>query len=212
MDEKNISKEEFYQNVNMIMDADRLTVLVDKCNRLSSNYIPVDLEKISPGFNPLGLLLRREARRAFEIMCFSASGKGIHLEAVSAFRSFVYQETVYMNHWTPDITLEEYQSRRDRVSARPGHSEHQTGLAVDINELEQTFETTRAGTWLAFNSYQYGFILRYPKGKEYITGYDYEPWHYRYIGRALARKVYTSGLTYDEYYKLYLTSKDALPG
>jgi D-alanyl-D-alanine carboxypeptidase len=96
--------------------------------------------------------------------------------------------------------MDEYQTERDKVSARAGHSEHQTGLAVDINDLEQTFEDTQEGRWLAINSYQYGFILRYPKGKEHITGYDYEPWHFRYLGLELARDVYRSNLTYDEYY------------
>ena len=194
----------FYTNVHMIKDPMSLTVLVDKFRQLDSSYIPFDLEIMDAEFNPEGLLLRHEARIAFEIMCYAAAYEHLHLQAVSAFRSYSYQETVYMKNWTEEMELEDYRTNRDKVSARPGHSEHQTGLAVDINDLEQTFEDTPEGRWLAANSYQYGFILRYPKGKESITGYDYEPWHFRYLGRQLAETVCCSNLTYDEFYVRYL--------
>jgi D-alanyl-D-alanine carboxypeptidase len=172
---------------------------VNKFNQLSSDYIPNDLEVIEPSFNPSGLLLRSEARIAFEDMCWEAERKGIHLQAISTFRSFDYQKQIYLKNYMPDMVMQDYQAVRDKVSARAGHSEHQTGLAVDINDLEETFADTPEGRWLAANSYVYGFVLRYPKGKESITGYDYEPWHYRYLGRELAWKVYQSNLTYDEY-------------
>jgi D-alanyl-D-alanine carboxypeptidase len=194
----------FYSGVHKIMDPDSLTVLVNKYNQLACNYIPRDLEMITPLYNQGGLVLRRDARIAFEIMCEAAGAGDIYLEAVSAFRSFSYQRQVYFKNMTPDITLEEYQAERDKVSARAGHSEHQTGLAVDINDLEETFEATPAGIWLARNSYRYGFLLRYPKGKEKITGYSYEPWHFRYLGMELAREIYYSELTYDEFYMRYL--------
>jgi LAS superfamily LD-carboxypeptidase LdcB len=105
---------------------------------------------------------------------------------------------------TPYDFIDEYRTERDKVSARPGHSEHQTGMAVDINDLEQTFENTVEGRWLSLNAWKFGFILRYPKGRESITGYDYEPWHFRYLGSDLAEAVYCSGLTYDEFYVRYL--------
>lgn len=194
----------FYSAVKKIKCPDSILVLVNKYNQLDCNYIPNDLELIDPHFNAGELKLRHEARFAFEIMCWAAEMEGIHLEAISTFRSYSYQETVYMKNKTPDISMEEYQSIRDKVSARPGHSEHQTGLAVDINDLEQTFADTPAGKWLAENSYRFGYVLRYPKGKEKITGYDYEPWHFRYLGRGLATAVYHSKLTYDEYYVRYL--------
>lgn len=194
----------FYEDVHMITDPDSPTVLVNKYNQLSEDYIPSDLERIDSRYNPEGLLLRQDARTAFEEMCSDAGKEGIDLKAVSTFRSYYYQWKVYLSNITPYIPIEEYREVRDKVSARPGHSEHQTGLAADINELEQDFENTPEGRWLAENSYQYGFILRYPKDKESITGYDYEPWHFRYLGKELAQAVYYSKLTYDEFYVRYL--------
>lgn len=192
--------QEFYTNIKLIKKPASLTVLVNKYNQLGEDFIPEDLEVIAPCFNSAELKLRHDARIAFEAMCLDAKQHNLHLEAISTFRSFNYQEQIYYTNLTSEITMEEYQKERDRVSARPGHSEHQTGLAVDINDLEQTFEETSEGRWLARNSYKYGYLLRYPKGKERITGYDYEPWHFRYLGKELAMKVHLSKLTYDEYY------------
>ena len=195
-----------YSNVHIIGEPSRTDALVNKYRRLDNNYIPDDLELIDERFNPEGLLLRRCAGLAFMLMCEQAYKEGIRLQAVSAFRSYQYQQEVYFRKMTPDIALEEYQLVRDQVSARPGHSEHQTGLAVDINDTEESFEATAEGKWLAVNAYKYGFILRYPKGKETITGYSYEPWHFRYLGRSLAKEVYISRLSYDEYYVRYISS------
>ncbi len=200
MDERFAGENEYYVNIKKVMNPDSIYVLVDKFNQLDEEYVPCDLEMIHEKYNPMRLLMRREARIAFEDMCYFAERQGILLEAVSAFRSYSYQKMIYMKNWTEGVTLEEYQRIRDRVSARPGHSEHQTGLAVDINDLEETFADTEAGHWLALNAHYFGFILRYPKGKEAITGYDYEPWHFRYIGKYLADRIYKSGLTYDEWY------------
>lgn len=197
----------FYSDINKIMDSGSITVLVNKYKQLEDTYVPNDLELIAPCYNEGELVLRNEARRAFELMCCCAAVEGVRLKAISTYRSFNYQNTVYYKNMTPEICLEDYQKIRDKVSARPGHSEHQTGLAVDINELEQSFEDTPAGKWLAANSYRYGYLLRYPKGKEEITGYDYEPWHFRYLGKKMAINVTVSQLTYDEYYVRYLKQK-----
>ena len=93
------------------------------------------------------------------------------------------------------------------VSAKPGFSEHQTGLAMDILtpgiEMSE-FKNTKASDWLKDNGYKYGFILRYPEDKTYITGYAFESWHYRYLSKEIAKKVYNEGITYDEYYAFYL--------
>lgn len=191
---------DFYSEIQKVNNPGKLTVLVNKFRQLDQDYIPEDLEMIAPEFNSGELLLRHNARIAFEAMCRAAASEGLHMEAISTYRSYSYQNQVYYKNITPEITLEAYRLIRDKVSARAGHSEHQTGLAVDINDLEQTFDTTAEGIWLAANSYRYGFLLRYPKGKEWITGYDYEPWHFRYLGPELAREVYLSNLTYDEYY------------
>lgn len=201
---------EFYTNIENIADPGSSVVLVNKYRQLGSDYIPGDLEVIVPCFNAGGLMLRHDARQAFEFMCREAFEQGISLQAISTFRSFVYQNKVYFSKMSKELSLEEYQRERDKVSARPGHSEHQTGLAVDINDLEQTFESTPEGKWLAVNSHRYGFLLRYPKGKEWITGYDYEPWHFRYLGKDLAEAVYQSKLTYDEYWVRYLLDKNEI--
>ncbi len=199
---------EHYSCVIPVKAPQRLSVLVNKYHQLPGDYIPNDLEIIAPECNSASLMLRRPARIAFEEMCRAAAGEGLELKAISAFRSFLYQNQVYYKNWTGDLSLEQYQAERDRVSARAGHSEHQTGLAVDINDLEQSFEETPEGRWLAGHSWEYGFILRYPKGKEHITGYDYEPWHFRYVGPVLACVVFKCGMTYDEYYVRNLAACD----
>lgn len=197
---------EFYTEYAEIAEPDRMIVLVNKYRQLPMEYEPCDLERICPEFADGELLLRHEARSAFETMCRCAVQDNIFLRAISTYRSYSYQKKVYDSKWQQTFTLEEYRKERDKVSARAGFSEHQTGLAVDINDLEQTFEATEEGKWLAAHAYRYGFILRYPKGKERITGYDFEPWHYRYLGSELAESVYFSKLTYDEYYIKYLAS------
>ena len=116
---------------------------------------------------------------------------GASLSVVSPYRSYTSQVSVYAG-WVKRLG----KAQADRQSARPGHSEHQTGLAVDINTaVAQSFATTPAGKWLAANSWRYGFILRYPDGKEPVTGYEFEPWHFRYVGVALATEMHTTKIT-----------------
>ena len=141
------------------------------------------------------------ARAAFDKMATAAKAEGIELVAFSGFRSYEYQKTLYDRYVSRDG-----KDAADRYSARPGHSEHQTGLAFDIGEkdredlwLTSAFGETKAGQWLAQNSYKFGFILRYPKGKESITGFMHEAWHFRYLGGDLAKKVYEAGVTLEEY-------------
>lgn len=143
----------------------------------------------------------KEARAAFEKMAQDAKKQGFELVAFSTYRSYEYQATLYNSYVARDG-----KEKADRYSARPGYSEHQTGLAFDIGEkgredlwLEEAFGESPAGKWLAENAHKYGFILRYPKGKENITGYMYEAWHFRYLGVELATKVKESGLTLEEY-------------
>lgn len=142
-----------------------------------------------------------ETRKAFEKMAADAKKAGFELTAFSTYRSYEYQETLYSNYVAKDG-----KANADRYSARPGYSEHQTGLAMDIGEvgkedlwLTEEFGETPAGQWLFDNAVNYGFILRFPKGKENITGYMYESWHYRYLGVDLAKKVKESGVTLEEY-------------
>lgn len=141
------------------------------------------------------------ARAAFEKMAAAAKSEGIELVAFSGFRSYEYQTTLYDRYVNKDG-----KDAADRYSARPGYSEHQTGLAFDIGEkgredlwLTKAFGETKAGQWLVKNAHNYGFILRYPEGKEDITGFMYESWHFRYLEGNLAKKVYESGVTLEEY-------------
>lgn len=142
-----------------------------------------------------------EARAAFEKMAAEAKLSGYELVAFSTYRSFDYQRQLYEKYVSNDG-----QEEADRYSARAGYSEHQTGLAFDIGEqlfeqhfARESFGETEAGKWIAANASKYGFIMRYPKDKENITGYMYEPWHFRYVGEELAVKVYEAGITLEEY-------------
>lgn len=134
------------------------------------------------------------ANAALDEMIASAKNDGISLWIASGFRSYERQKTLYNNYVARDG-----KAAADRYSARPGYSEHQTGLAFDLNSLEQSFGETKEGKWLAANCWKYGFIIRYPKNKEAVTGYMYEPWHVRYLGKDMAQKVYDSGLCLEEY-------------
>ena len=154
-------------------------LIANKSYALPSNY--------NPGVSPA-------AQSAFNTMASAAAKDGINLYIVSGFRSYSTQASIYNNYVARDG-----KAAADRYSARPGHSEHQTGLAFDVNSLSQSFENTAEGRWLAANCHKYGFIIRYPKGKEGITGYMYEPWHIRYLGNPTAEAVYNSGLTLEEY-------------
>lgn len=143
----------------------------------------------------------KEARTAFDKMAEDAAKEGYIITAFSTYRSYEYQQQLYEKYVNRDG-----KENADRYSARPGYSEHQTGLAFDVGEvgkenlwLKEEFGETEAGKWLAENAHKYGFILRYPKGKEHITGYMYESWHFRYLGVELATKVKESGLTLEEY-------------
>lgn len=141
--------------------------------------------------------LTKETEIAFNQMKEQARKDGINLTVVSGFRSYASQKSIYNNYVSRDG-----REKADRYSARAGHSEHQTGLALDINSLSTDFEYTKEGKWLSAHASEFGFILRYPKNKESITGYMYEPWHFRYVRIDLAKKLYNNGdwMTLEEYF------------
>lgn len=154
-------------------------LIVNKKYSLPSNY--------NPGSNS-------EASYWLGMLRSDAEKNGHYLYLCSGFRSYQDQNYIYWNY------VSTYgQEATDTFSARPGHSEHQTGLAFDIGYIDDDFGNWDSGIWLAENAHKYGFIIRYPKGKQHITGYKYEPWHVRYLGKDLATKVYNSGLTLEEY-------------
>ena len=155
-------------------------LIVNKTYKLPSNY--------APGVDPT-------ANSALNAMIAGAKKDGINLFLKSGYRSYGTQSTLYNNYVARDGVAE-----ADRYSARPGHSEHQTGLAFDLNSLEQSFGETAEGKWLAAHCHEYGFIIRYPQGKEGVTGYMYEPWHVRYLDVEKATAVYNRGLCLEEYF------------
>ncbi len=143
-------------------------------------------------FNPGGL--HPDAKAAFEQMKADAAAEWLRLKIVSGYRSYRDQINAYTKFSNRDG-----KEAADRYSARPGHSEHQTGLAMDINSVKNSFANTPEGIWLAANCTKYGFILRYPEGKEHLTGYMYEPWHIRYVGVETAAIISESGLCLEEF-------------
>lgn len=141
--------------------------------------------------------LTPETYAAFKEMQAGAWQDGYNLWICSGYRSYSYQSTLYWGY-----VNRSGQAEADTYSARPGHSEHQTGLAFDINYAEEWFNNTAEAQWIANNCADYGFILRYPAGKEDVTGYIHESWHVRYVGKELARKITDSGLTLEEYLEI----------
>ena len=180
---------------------DDLLILVNKYNVLDENYKPDDLKKVNSNYSYWGEL-REEAADAFLTMAKAASKEGLKLINTSPFRSYELQTKLYEGYSKRDG-----KAAADRYSARPGFSEHQTGLATDIvtpTSTLNTFKDTKEFAWMQENSYKYGFILRYGKDMEYITGYNYEPWHYRYVGLEAAKIIYEEELTLEEYYYYYV--------
>ena len=149
--------------------------------------------------------LEKTAAKWFKKMVDAAHTDGISLRAVSPYRTWAIQNLFYTGYVKNAGT-----AQADTYSARPGHSEHQTGLVVDINtaNISAHFENTNEYAWLQKNCWKYGFILRYLPGKQYLTGYVFEPWHYRYVGTEYAKDIMDSGLTFEEWYAFYVANPD----
>nr|WP_229189031.1 M15 family metallopeptidase [Bacillus cereus] len=182
---------------------DAIDVVVNKHRKLPNKYKPNDLIVPNVKFAFDGIqeksYMRKEAAIALEKLFSLAKQDGIQLYAISGFRSEQYQRSVYKRN-----VETQGQVQADTVSAKPGHSEHQTGLAMDVSAksvnhtLENTFSNTIEGKWLKDNAHRAGFIIRYLKDKEQITGYSYEPWHIRYVGD-IAKDIYERNVTLEEY-------------
>ncbi len=181
---------------------DSINVLVNKSHLLSSDYKPADLVDVKV-HSAETHQMRREAAEALEAMFNQAIAEKIYLKLVSGYRSYWYQKDLY-NYYISIRGL----SFADTVDAYPGASEHQTGLAADIGlwngacELEYCFTNYRNYAWLQEHAHEYGFIERYPEGKQDVTRIRYSPWHFRYVGVEEATKIHESGLTMEEYYGL----------
>lgn len=188
----------YYTNIKEAPLQNTPQILVNKYNVLSKNYVPENLETINSKYSNTGMKLVKEAKNSFEEMSAAASQENLNIIAMSTYRSYTYQETLYNKYVSIDG-----QEKADTYSARPGHSEHQTGLAVDVyNKIlpYTSFEETKEFTWMQENAHKYGYILRYPKDKVKQTGYQYESWHYRYVGIEIATYLHNHNITYDEYF------------
>jgi D-alanyl-D-alanine carboxypeptidase len=164
-----------------------LWILVDKEHSLPSGYEPEDLVELKSGsyrVNRASLMLRRAAAASLEEMASAAADKKLTLAASSTYRSYQYQSQVY-NRTVSQIG----QKAADRESARPGHSQHQLGLVVDFGSIDDSFALTAESRWLANNASHFGWSLSFPDGFEEITGYRWESWHYRYVGKELAEFI-----------------------
>jgi zinc D-Ala-D-Ala carboxypeptidase len=192
---------------NVIQNPQNTLSLVNKIFGLPSDYIPSDLVRpiVQFSFGEEKLeksLMRKEAADALEKMFAGAKNDGIELAAVSGYRSYGRQDVLF----NAEIKRVGKEKALEAV-AMPGSSEHQTGLTMDISSrsnnfnLNEQFGTTKEGVWLAHNAHKFGFILRYPKGKEGITGYMYEPWHFRYVGIKAAEEIYQNKWTLEEYFE-----------
>ena len=192
-----LDKDYYSNDIPLSKDkASKLDVIVNKYYKLDKDYEPEDLTVINSKFASGTQKLRKEAADKFEEMASDMLKENLKIYAGSTYRSYSYQEGLYNRYVKKDGFKE-----AETYSARAGYSEHQLGLAVDIVNGKWNYlsEGDKEYTWLINNSYKYGFILRYPHESEYITGYVFEDWHFRYLGIELATKVYESKLTYDEY-------------
>ena len=173
-------------------------IIVNKTYSVPESYVPVD------SYEPIttercNQCINKEVMEAFRLMQSDATSLGLHIYIASGYRGYTYQERLYGNY----VSMSG-KEKADTYSARPGHSEHQTGTCFDLNTVDDSFAYTNEGKWVNENAYLYGFIIRYPKGKETITGYQYESWHLRYVGKELASKLYQNGdwMTIEEYFGL----------
>lgn len=176
-------------------------IVVNKVFALDKDYVPTNLVEINVPFSGAesSKYMEEEAAKALEEMFAAAKEDGINLIGRSGYRSYSTQEATF-NSKVSQLGLEQ----AEKFSARAGRSEHQTGLAIDIisteyQQLHTDFQYTETYKWLIENCADYGFILRYLKGKSDITGYNFEPWHYRYVGVEYAKEIMDSGLTLEEY-------------
>ncbi|MBQ4518687.1 MAG: D-alanyl-D-alanine carboxypeptidase family protein [Clostridia bacterium] len=193
----------FYENVATIEHPDELLVLVNKYHQLPEGYAAYNLVNMSREYtvnDGKQYLLLAGAYEHYVQMAEAAEKEGLSMRVVSAYRTEDYQRFLYNNKLRTNGKI-----YADNYSARPGFSEHQTGLAVDINSTRVAFEYSAEFKWLQEHAHEYGYIMRYPKGKEWITGYAYEPWHYRFVGIEAAKIIYEEGITYEEFYAKYVS-------
>lgn len=188
----------YYTNTKPSKYLNTEKILVNKYNYVTEDYIPENLQIVSSKYSSKTVKLVSYAKEAFEELATAAENENYTINAMSSYRDYAYQNTLYNNYAKKDGY-----DNADTYSARPGYSEHQTGLAVDIDNKKEyftNFEKTKEYEWMQNNAYKYGFILRFPKDKVLETGYEYESWHYRYVGKEIAKYIHDNNMCYEEYY------------
>lgn len=195
---------DYYTNIKNTDISKEILLIANKYYKLKSDYYYGNLVTLKSGYsNVSGAQLSEVAANAFYQLVDAAKQEGLEIRNISAYRSYNRQNSIYNNYRNQNG-----QSWADKWSARPGHSEHQTGLALDVGLKGSyslgDFENTKEFYWMLDNAYKYGFILRYPKDKQHITGYGYEPWHYRYVGVEAARYIQENKISFEEYYAYFV--------
>ena len=195
----------FYENITTIQNPYELLVLVNKYHQLPQGFEQQNLVSMDRKYTNGGtqFLLVDRAYEQYMKMSDAAKEDGISMYVVSAYRTQSHQNNLYNAKIRSNG-----KAYADNYSARAGHSEHQTGLAIDINSTHVSFQNSAAYQWLQEHAHEYGYILRYPKGKEWITGYAYEPWHYRYVGVDAAAVIHQEEITFEEYYAFYVLARE----
>lgn len=203
VDEPHIDGNDVNEISIFVPDDKTYLVLINKSNSVTDSFVPEDLilpDKRATDRAESNQYLVRTAALAFNELSEAAENEGYEIVVTTAYRSYGFQKILYDNYVAKDG-----QEAADRYSARPGTSEHQSGLAADVSspsvnyKLTQEYANTLEGQWLATNCHNFGFVIRFPEGKEDITGYMYEPWHIRYVGKEVAEYIYENNLTLEEY-------------
>lgn len=171
-------------------------LIANKTYALPSTFIPENPE-VPVTEARSNTSLDKDLMTAFRKMQADATAKGLNIYIASGYRSYDYQVSLYNRYVANDG-----KAAADTYSSRPGNSEHQTGLCFDLNSIEDSFQYTNEGKWINDNCYKYGFCIRFPKGKDAYTGYQYESWHLRYVGEELSEKLYNNGdwISLEEYF------------
>lgn len=200
------------ESTHVDVNPESISVLVNNLHKLPENYSPSELIYTDIPFifqeKTEKRKMRAEAAGAIKELFTDAKAQGISLLGVSAYRSHATQTALFQSY----VSKDGYEEAKT-YSALPGTSEHETGLAIDVSggdgrcPAEDCFGGTKEAIWLEEHAAEYGFIIRYPKGKEAITGYKYEPWHLRFVGKSIALEIMEKGITLEEYYNAIQVNK-----
>ena len=199
-------EENAYEETKESDTTKNILININKYYKVNEDYEPSEITNINLQYAYANNKLAKVANDAYIAMWNAAKESDLKLIVNTSYRTYKSQETMYENTKAASGTR-----AADNQVARPGHSDHQSGLSIDVFEINSqtmaTFKDSPAYVWLKENAYKYGFIERYPEGKEYITGFTYEPWHWRYVGEEAAKKIQEENITFDEYYAYYVENQ-----